>query len=86
MHNDFEVIAGDKFDAAYVQLQAVLRDSQISECRFLACNDDASFSFDAAIYHDQSSVPHEKDKYVVTAVVDKKYQKSVNQLRCAVHP
>lgn len=86
MHNDFEVIAGERFDAAYVQLQAILMDSQISECRFLACDDDASFSFEATISQDQSSEPYERDKYVVTAVVDKKYQKSVNQLRCAVHP
>jgi hypothetical protein len=84
MDNDFDILAGDKFDPAYVKLQAFLRGSQVSECRFLACDDDASFSFDATIYQDQSSEPREKDKYIVTAVIDKKYQKSVNQLRCAV--
>jgi hypothetical protein len=83
VHNDFDIIAGDKFDAAYVKLQAVVGNLQISECRFLACDDDASFSFSATVYEDQSLA---EKKYIVTAVVDKKYQNLVNQLRCAVHP
>lgn len=83
---DFDVIAGDKFDADYVQLRAVLSGSQISECHFLACYHDVSSSFDATVYQDQSSEQHENRKYIVTAVVDRKYQYRVNQLRCAFHP
>jgi hypothetical protein len=84
--NDFDVIAGDQFDAAYVKLKAVLTGSEITNCHFLACDDSASFSFDATVNRDQSLEQHKNKKYIVTAVIDRKYQKSVNQLRCTTHP